>query len=221
MSLRLKSRLHSPPGGFQFTQKETGWTRTAWDFRGICSELQKHRIANPRLKLNTDMGAIMAEVDEANARRVMSIRGADIYVMSTDGSPPKQSAPRPPVVGVGAKEDGNMLLTDLLGGDPVDAALANHRAAVCASCPMNAQGDWKRFFTVPAARTISAMLGAKVGRNLSTELDDKLGICEPCSCPLSMKVHIALPVVLKHTTSEVMDKLPSHCWIKQESNATL
>lgn len=216
MSLRLKSRHQSPPGGFQFKQPQTGWVRQSWDFRSLCVELQKHRMANSKFQLNTNLGAIMDEVDEANARRVMSIRGADIYVSSTEGSPPKQPAPRP-AGGAGGGVNplsGLKLLKDLLEGDPVDGEMANARASVCVTCPKNVKGDWKKFFTVPAAESIRLMIEARSGLKLSTFHDEELHICEPCSCPLKLKVHAKLETVLKHTAAEIMDQLPEFCWIK-------
>lgn len=220
MSLRLKSRLVSPPGGFQFKQSETGWSRQTWDFRALCTELQRHRVANPKFKLNTNLGAIMDEVDEANARRVMSIRGADIYVASSEGSPPKQSAPRPAaVVGANPLTEGLRLLKDLLEGEPVNGELANTRASICATCPKNVKGDWKTFFTVPAAQSIRLMIEARSGLKLSTFHDEQLHICGPCSCPLVLKVHTNISTVLQHTTPEVEEQLPSFCWIKTESHA--
>lgn len=216
MSIRLKNRHQCPPGGFQFTQRETGWNRQAWDFRSLCVELQKHRIANPKFHLPTDLGEIMDEVDDANAQRVLAIRGADIYVVSTEGSPPKLSAPRPRAVGGGANSllSGIELLKDMLEDDPVAPAVSNTRAAVCVACPQNGRGDWKRYFTVPAAQKIASMLEARTGMKLATPLDDKLGICEACSCPLKLKVHFSDEVVAKNTSREVLDKTPDFCWMK-------
>lgn len=227
MSIRLKSRNQSCPGGFQFIQRETGWgkenagkPKAWWDFRLLCTELQKHRLANPKFKLNTNLGAIMDEVDEANARRMLSIRGADIYVTSTDGSSPKLPAPRPPVVGGGANPvSGITLLKDLLEGDPVHSEVSNRRAFTCTNCPQNGKGDWKRYFTIPVANAIKLAVEARTGMKLSTFHDESLGICEACTCPLKIKVHTRLDTVLKHTTEEVMEKLPEFCWIKSENSA--
>lgn len=159
----------------------------------------------------------MDEVDEANANRVLRIRGADIYVAASEGTPPKLSAPRPRVAVSGADAgSGITLLKDLLEGAPVDPWLSTQRAAVCVACPHNNKGDWTRIFTVPAAHTIRLMLEARSGMNLATPHDPNLVLCELCECPLRLKVHVSREVVQKHTSAELMEKLPAHCWIKLE-----
>ena len=93
MSLHLKSRRACPPSGFIFRQNQTGWELQNWDFEQLCMELQKHRLANPSLKLPTDLDSIREEVDVTNANRVAAIPNADSYVVGST-TPPKTLASR-------------------------------------------------------------------------------------------------------------------------------
>lgn len=216
MSVHLKSRQQCCYNGFWYTQKGTGWTKQSWIFEGLCQDLLKHRKANPQFHFETDINKIRDEVDTENAKRCLQIPGASHFV-AEGGGVPKYQAPRPSVVAVGSGASGLKLLKDLLEGDPVDPELANARAAVCVDCPQNGKGDWRRYFTVPASETIRHMLEARTGMKLSTFHDEKLNICEACTCPLKFKVHTNLQVILKHTDGDTMKQLPDTCWIKSEN----
>jgi hypothetical protein len=223
--IRLKSRTQACVNGFWFRQAQTGWEKQSWDFESLCQEVAAHRASNPRHNLTTDLNSIRAEVDEYNARRMQSIRGADIYITSDGPSPPLAPAPQhtrhswPSVVG-GAKHvvAGVGILVDWLGSGamPVLNDIANSRAGTCADCPQNQPGDIFSIFTAPIAEKLRTQLEMRRSLNLSTPVDDKLKICKACHCPLTLKVHVPLQHIKDHLTDDVQADLDPRCWILSE-----
>lgn len=102
------------------------------------------------------------------------------------------------------------------GAEAVAPELANQRAAVCASCPLNETGDWLRWFTVPVAAEIKKALDTKATWKLSTPSDDRLMVCGACSCPLKLKVHMPLDKFYDKMTDEAKNALAEGCWIRSE-----
>lgn len=234
--LRLKNRRANIPNGFQYVQRETGWDaskvlpHTNSDFFAVCQALQQHRAANPQLKLNTNMQAIEMEVESLNVMRIAAMPGArDEYLMETGGAPPSfQITPThnlPVAVAVGESlKTGKDILFDWeeSGQPPVAQELANKRADTCAICPKNGRGGLSRYFTVPVAAIIQARLERLHQVKMQTPLDNQIGVCEACLCPLRLKVWTPMEFLLKHTTPQQWDafqKAEPRCWMHTESEA--
>ncbi len=232
MSYKLKNRRNSIPNGFHFRQALTGWENdkvcppSVWDFFLLCTELQKHRIANPKYKLATDLGAIQNEVDRVNAERVAAIPGSESYIVSTDTAQSFRVAPAPTalrkfVAAAKAISAGAETISDFIdsGESPVAQELAESRAAVCVRCPLNEKGDLSRFFTIPAAERIRRQIGMKEKRGLKTSLDEKLHVCSGCLCVNRLKVFFPLRFILNHMDTEIESKLDPKCWVLSEKHA--
>lgn len=219
---RLKSRTQCPPNGFQYRQAETGWYLNTWDFNQLCTELQKHRRANPRYKLSLDMKAIADEVDQANAIRVLGMKGGQHYVTAEGGavvaSLPKAIFPRRlPVLSAAERlVNGKDALLAWLGegGKPVEKEEAERRAKICSVCPKNGKAELS-WFTKMASEAIRVALNIRNDMGLQTSVDDKLDCCQACLCPLRLKVHTPMKHILKHLTPEVKADLDPGCWILQ------
>src|SRR5512139_2803045 len=144
----LKSRRKHPPGGWKFTQPQTGWMSTpGLDFETVVESIIKHRLANPRFDLATDFQVVANELDAYTCAR---LNNNPSYCVAGDASKKAQSpsvvarlrsgaesvagAGRNVVVGIG-------VLLDWLGsgGAAVAPALAESRAAICATCPKNSR----------------------------------------------------------------------------------
>jgi hypothetical protein len=234
--LRLKSRTTSPPGGFLYEQKQTGWRNwlvaptTQWDFNALCAAIQAHRQANPRFGLKTDLASILLEVDTTNAERVAAIPNAESYIINDQGPAPFPVAPvqtnrlqqfvaEVKAVSAGAE---TVLAFEKSGDSPVPKEHSEARALVCSQCPQNGKGGLTRWFTVPISELIRKQFGRLSELGLSTSLDDRLGVCEACSCPLKLKVHFPMKYVLEGLTPEIRAKLQPEnprCWILQEDKA--
>lgn len=225
---RLRSRTQACVNGFWFRQAQTNWELQTWDFEALAQAVQSHRLANPRHNLTTDLTAIRNEVDEYNARRMQSIRGADIYIQ--ESGPPPPSFITPPqkgraltnVVG-GAKHvaAGIGTLLDWLGSGalPVLNELSNARAHVCVECPKNQPGDIFAIFTAPLAEKLRTQLAIRRDMSLTTPDDAQLKICSACHCPLQLKVHVPLDHIESHLAEEVKERLDPRCWILKELHA--
>lgn len=215
--VHLKSRTQCPPNGFSYFQKETGWRGQAWDFNTLCRQVQQHRQANPRLRLNTNMGQIMEDVDVQNAERVAGMANTESYLLF-DSSPSPKSFPPQLVQAAQRLAAGVKSLADWLGegGKPVEASLSESRAAVCVKCPKNLQGDMTSWFTKPASALIRKWIGTRQDLGLKTSHDDRLGVCSSCACPLKLKVHTPINHILDRIPAESKADLDLGCWILSE-----
>ena len=121
---------------------------------------------------------------------------------------------------LGKLAGGARTLLDWLGsgGQTVEQPLAEARASVCAGrpCPHNGKGGLEAYFTVPASEAIRRQLELKHAMKIETHLDDKLGVCNLCLCPLKLKVHVPLKEIRPHLSADVREKMPDFCWMKNE-----
>jgi hypothetical protein len=208
-------------GGFQFTQPQTGQSFLEWDFALLCRKVQAHREQNPRFNLSTEYHIIEVEVDEQNAQRMLSIPGADSYIVKDQGGP-APNFPRLPrrgasVVGARVAAVAHVLKSWLGdGGVPVSPDLAESRAKVCAVCPKNLAGDWMTFFAGPAVALLQKQLELKNGKDMKTSVDASINVCDACGCVLKLKVHVPLQHVAENMSDEVKGKLDGACWILGE-----
>ena len=102
------------------------------------------------------------------------------------------------------------------GAPTAPQEVANRRAEICAVCPMNGQDGWETYFTVPASNAIRRELERRKRMKLETPLDDKLGTCIGCDCPLPLKIHLPLAVILEKMPEAQKAALHPDCWITHE-----
>lgn len=242
--MRLKNRDQQIPGGFKFRQAQiAGWQSPPWvSFNVLVEAVIKLRKANPAItaqySLSTDPAAVANEVDAYNAA-LCAAAGHTNYLAPSEGIElPKTFPPQwvsQPRGGVAAgdsqpstppgwfKKLGNVAtgfktLADWLGheGKPVDSKLAESRAKTCSTCPKNLKGDMTSFFTKPASELIRRQLEERNAMKLATSYDETLGVCDGCGCPLKLKVHCPVDVIVKHMPKGGENKLVSYCWILSE-----
>lgn len=223
MSVRLKTRWQSPINGFQFVDAPiSAEPITDWGFDNMVAMVIARRQANPRFNLTTDVAAVQGEVDLQNAMRMASIKGGETFIINDGGGGNQMgfSAPRSArrsVAGVKAVAAGVGTLIDWLGEGavPEPQHVAESRALICATCPQNQPGNWASIFTEPVANTIRKTIELKQSMKLKTAVDDKLGVCVACSCPLPLKIFSPMKHILAHMPDEVKAKLDVRCWILQ------
>lgn len=229
----LKSRNMFPPNGWAYYQPETNWqSNPNVGFSDVVQQIIEHRKANPRFNLSTDVGTVERELEQYTEARLRSQfgDGASEYLINSGSPPPSFTPPRlrrhqaGAVAGVGAKVEriraGIGLMIDWLGDGlkSVDQERANQRATVCATCEFNQRATLlEQLTTNPAAAGIKSLLEERVEMKLSTPHDEGLQMCKKCDCVLKLKVFTPFKHVLEHTSKEVMDSLPSFCWIKSEA----
>ena len=90
--------------------------------------------------------------------------------------------------------------------------LATQRASICVACrPHNelpTDPSWLEKWANGQMR--QRIDGA------TTVHDDKLGICQLCSCELRTIVHFTPEILQASTSAKTLAKLPEHCWKRKE-----
>lgn len=224
---RLKNRNAFIPNGFRFTQPETGWqVPKNLSFEAGVQALIAHRKGNAALgkkhKWATDYANVANEFDAFNAA-VCEVHGWEEFILQEATSFPKLSPPpqlegaAPAVGAVRKAAAGIKAVTEWLGSGlrPVHADVANKRAAVCASCPQNQEGNfWQRIDAVVAAQ-LKSLVEVKNEMELKTPHDQALKSCAACDCWNPLKVHVPMEHILANTSERVKAKLDSRCWILQ------
>lgn len=221
MAYRLKDRNRQIPGGLKFYQPQTKWTPPPWvSFSVLVQAIISHRHANPWLKLATDPGAVETEADLFNANLCAQM-GWTEYIMAGEGDPNPNPQLRPPSLGSRLQNvaEGSEAIVEWLSSkaEAVEPLISAMRAKICADCPQNGKGGLERFFTVPLAGAIRKAYGIRRTWNLETPDDDKLGVCEACSCPLKLKIHFPLKIVREHISEDSKGRLDPRCWILNET----
>lgn len=105
------------------------------------------------------------------------------------------------------------------GIPPVGREKSTARALRCTQCAMNKKGDLLAFFTQPVADMFKRKFQRLHELKLNTPHDPALNVCEACLCPLKLKVHAPLVLILKHLKPEARARLWQHCWITAEESA--
>lgn len=115
---------------------------------------------------------------------------------------------------------GSNTLIDWLGhgGKPVAQELAEKRADVCRTCPKNVQGDWWDRVTAEVAVRVLDQRREKEKLCLRLPRETELGTCDVCLCHLPVKSYVPIEHIIQHTSDEVWNQLPPHCWIKHEGS---
>lgn len=223
------------PNGFKFVQPETGYQSSRFaSFDKIVLSLIAHRQGRPDLVAKhgwaLDYDTVAAEVERFNIQVCLQHGWTD-YLEGGDAGgflPPKSKAPSPEelqqvsAAAGRAKKiwSGIRTLQSWIesGALPVTKDKAASRAAICAACPKNTQGDFTSWFTKPAAGAIKSQLEKLQERKLSTIYDEQLNICEVCLCPLKLKVHTPIEYIKEQLAEPVLKDLQAapNCWIPRE-----
>ena len=230
----LKNRAMQIPGGLKYMQSETSFVPARYSsFDSIVQQVIAHRLANPWLVqkngLATDQATVEMEVDQYNTNFCRQMGGQ--YLEYLQGGPPSaipfQPPPPPPQIlsplqgGVAAVKklaSGVAVLFDWQesGEAPVAKELSAKRAAICSTCPKNVQSALTEYITGPLSEGFRRRLSVLNSMNLTTPSDDKLFGCDACLCPLRLKVHSPIQIVLKRLTHQVRSELVPQCWILSE-----
>lgn len=224
---RMRSLTEHPPYSWQFLQPETGQTAPfVGSFYYVCEQLMTLRNANPflveRHGWRVDQAGIEHDVEQYQVARMRAGGWTDFIVEDSPAPapayypPPAQKKSAAGVLsGVRRVAAGVAVLVDWLGSGakPVDQAIAESRAAICADCPKNDGGDFTAYFTKPIADKIRTQLEIRGDLQLRTPSDERLTVCSACDCPLKLKVWTPLEHILKHTSEDTKTKLDPRCWI--------
>jgi hypothetical protein len=182
-----------------------------------------HRNANPFLKEKhgwpTDVDNVREELDAYNAKICEQMGWTKYITGSGDPSPPLSIRPQQTLLQKSQRVvAGGETLVEWIasGAEAVPPEQSNARAGVCAGCRFNMEGDLSSFFTRQASEAIRKTIQLKNDMKLETSHDAKLGVCELCSCPLRLKVHLPMEKIQPKVTDEIRATLPDYCWLVKE-----
>jgi hypothetical protein len=224
---QLKNPNGQLPGGFQFYVSATKWKPAPFSsLDSITNQLISHRRGRPDLVAkfgwSLDPAVVRQEVEQYNVAVAIRQGWSDYIVGGGEVQPPFQPPP-PPTLPQRLRNvaSGSSTLIEWAneGAPTVVPELANHRAEICVGCPMNGQGGWEKYFTVPVSNAIRAQLERKRNMKLETSFDDKLGVCEGCTCPLPLKIWLPLSNIVDKMPQSQFDALAPDCWIRKERAA--
>jgi hypothetical protein len=230
---RLKNRQQQVPNGLSFYLAETKWRPPRYAsfdaiVMGLIGVLNANKEVARKLGWPIDYKFLANVVDEYNAAICQQMGWTD-YISADGGQPaavpfqapaPSRSPASPtPAANLKRLAAGAETIVEWIasGAEAVPGSQANERAAVCVACPLNAQGQLTDFFTIKASDAIRKAYQQRSDWNLTTLHDEKLGVCSACSCPMRLKVHMGLALILKRLSPEAKGSLHPQCWILSES----
>jgi hypothetical protein len=238
----IQSSVVSIPGNWRFHQSELGLDIEADTREEAAKQLATARRANPRFNLNADPKQCLLDIEEFNFKRLQRIlplaSRADYFFnppedskknSNNSNSPnthPMPSKPNALQRAARLARSGVKLLTDWVGEQPVDAALATSRASRCVNCDKNVKGDWLARSVAGAGEIIHDFLALKHQLNLNVPNEDQLGSCSACDCALRLKVWTPEPMIPiddemvadMRTAKAVTTGDPIDCWVLSEKN---
>ena len=213
-----------PPGGWRWFQPQTAWWAPApisMTFDQQVTNIIKHRLANKavtiKYHLATDFPMVADELENYTRLRL------GLPPLATN-LPKPMPRPSPISQSVGAAVEGVKRLAagaallfewEESGQPPVAPELAAKRAAICVVCPKNDPQHLSKYFTSAVSEMLRRKLARLHSMNMTTPSDPQLGICNVCLCPLKLKTHSPLDLILKHTNAQTMSEFPDHCWVKK------
>ena len=219
----LKNPQLSIPGGFQFYVPDTKFQPTPFSsLDSIVQQLIAHRKGRPDLchkhQWSLDPAVVYQEVLQYQVAVCVRNGWNDYLLGGSEGTaffpppihPPLRQRARNVAAGVET-----IVSWEDDGAPIVEQALANRRAEICSVCPQNGKGGLERYFTVPAANAIRKQIERKHDMKMETPFDDKLGVCEACTCPLVLKPWMPLDNILEKILPEQAAALDENCWIRK------
>ncbi len=234
MSTLKNPQKQIPGGGFDFRQSEINWhARKVLGLHPsidtVTRALISARKANPhhaaKAKWATDFNTVRTEVIAYNTKKCLALGWTSFVTEDAGGSHPHQaqSLLSPKQLGAAVKTIRNLWtgiksVNEWLESNApaVPSEQSEKRAAICAVCPMNGQGDFSTWFVAPAAGAIKRQLEKLQDRKLTTTYDDKLNICTACLCANKLSVHVPIEIKAKNMAEETKRELHPDCWVLSE-----
>lgn len=102
------------------------------------------------------------------------------------------------------------------GGEPVDFRDAHRRARICKECPLNRKTRWWEFVKIGVAKFIRQQESIRLGADMVTIFDDRLGTCKACKCYLKLKVWVPISHIMDNLDPAQFNKLDPNCWVRKE-----
>lgn len=227
--MRIQNPTVLPPGGWPYTQPETGWRvpDAMSSFSNVVSAIVEHRRGN-RLP-GADVETASIDLHSYTCTRLGNdpTYCADGIVVSSGPAQKKTLFGAIGAVGAGLFQTvkhapaGISIIGEWLGdgANPVAQNLAQARSDICTGrltgnkCPKNETG-WS--FPMAVVQRFHEWIEQKKKLNLKVEGEDNLHTCSGCTCNLPLKVWIPFHHINKHTSDATFQKLDPRCWMLKE-----
>ena len=191
----LKDKTTVPPGGYSYTQEETGHTIQANSFDQLIIFVTEHRKAN---NLPTPFN-IQEQIESAFCDERPELC--------------KDSETKPTNIKKNISFNDALRFTKTLvsaGLKRCGQAEADQRAAICLMC----EGNINPVGCSSCKRGIVKKAVSFIVGNKETPYDSSLKSCKHCGCFNAAQVWIPLDALRKTISKEENDALPAHCWKK-------
>lgn len=188
----------TPPGGWKYTQKESGFAMTSITLSDLKRQIETHRVAN-----DFDHGPGWWE-------EVQMELCLDPYIEEHHCQP--DTTYREPEVR-------RLKIMELLkffrafrewvmkhGFEKAPEEQVNERAAICATCPLNVKVKG-----CSGCQGVGRWLAEFLGQDKEVPQGDKLQNCEVCGCVLKLKIYMPEEAIKAVTSPE--EDYPDHCWM--------
>lgn len=196
--LHVRNPDTAPPGGWSYTQPETGrsWSRSdSLDI--LAQEIRLHRVHNA-----LPAGDPIDDVHQQTGQRLIDTGHADRVVVS--GTVRRTVSQ----YWHGLAGYATIRAFELTGRPTlVSETEANRRALVCSVCPRNVQNQG----TGVMQRMTDDMMRQLAGGR-STESDPLLQTCAVCSCKTATLVHFTGELLAAAGTLKNLSAYPAQCW---------
>lgn len=192
------NKSESPPGGWRFTQRESGREFHHYAYQPFLNEIRDHRLAN-EYTISADWEA---EIQDQLCRENSHWFPLTCRRIGAKSGPRRLSFAA------------TISFLQMLGkwvatGAPyVEAEVAEERAAICSSCPHNVRSE---FGCGNCSAQIHKIISA-IGGKRSTSLDDKLHSCGICSCSLKSAVWFPLEAQGEGLSEDIKAELNAVPW---------
>lgn len=190
---RLRDLTISPPGGFSYYQKETGYNVTGITWRQLLDRVAQHR-RNNNLPIGEDFGN---EIEQAICDRLSIESQLDYCDM---GARIPKSVAWQQIEGFLKFVGAHILARGAL----VTQEEAERRAAICARCPLN----MGLHGCAVCRSTVEVFRQTILER--STQQDAVLQACGICGCELKTMVHV--PTETLNAGGEKDYSINPKCW---------
>jgi len=227
--MRLLNINALPPGGFPYTQPETGMKFTGMvGFQQQVATIVAHRRKNNLARSNP--GEVTQDLHDFTCARLGNnpefCSDGTVVVKKKNWGQRLAEGARHAAEAVKQTISGGEILSDWLGAgmQPVAPELAQVRSDICTGrlngspCPKNQISGWR--ITTEAARIIHSHMARKAELGLKVEGEDALGTCQACGCYLKLKTWVPFEHIYAHTSDDQMQKFPAFCWLVKEHKET-
>lgn len=200
LQFEIIDKSESPPGGWRWTQPESGREFYHYAHQPFLDQIRDHRLANG-YPITADW---KEELDDQLCRDNPDWFPKTCRRIGVKSGPRRLSF-------AAAMSFLQMLGRWASSGAPyIDQEVAEERAAICSTCPHNVPSA----FSCGNCETKIQQIISIIGGKRSTRSDDKLFSCGVCSCQLKSAVHFPIESQRENLTPEMVEEFKAidYCW---------